>query len=471
MIGWVKEWLEEQRKNGERGLEVKKVGNNFYVYRSTTYWDKALKKIRKHSTYLGKLDKDEGFKKSQRTDCIPQVNTIWQYGNAQLLTQVLDPLIPSLKEGFRGCWEDVFALALVRTMGYVPLKRVQTVWEKLFNVHDLNPDLSPKMLSRVLKSVGLNRKGQNRVFNYLSVKGDEFVYDLSCFFTQSEGIHFAEQGYNTDHVQLKQVNLALLCSVDSGLPTMIRLIPGSVRDITSLYGSLEEIGLQGKILILDRGFYSLYVIDFLREKQVFFVLPTRRNNSLYTVRIHVNQHLFYHERLIKYGKRRHDGFFLYLFEDVQLRLEEEKHLYSMLDEQRVDKDKLKVKMKRAGRILIVSNLDVSPEEIFLLYKKRDGVENLFDVYKTMLQADRTYLRDNESIFGHAFISFLSLYAYSSIHQLIKKAGLESKLSPLDVLEQYSKVYQVDCGDTVRLSEVPKKVRLLDEKLGTNIFPN
>jgi len=118
-------------------------------------------------------------------------------------------------------------------------------------------------------------------------------------------------------VQLKQINLALLCSVDSGLPAMIRLIPGSVWDIASLYGSLEEIGLQGKILILDRGFYSLHVIDFLREKQVFFVLPTWRNNSLYEVRIHVNQHLFYHERLIKYGKRQHDGFFLYLFEDVQ----------------------------------------------------------------------------------------------------------------------------------------------------------
>jgi len=471
MIGWVREWLEEQRKNGEKGLEVKKVGNNFYVYRSTTYWDKTVKKIRKHSTYLGKLDKDEGFKKSQRTARIPQVNTVWQYGNARLLTQVLDPLIPLLKEGFTGCWEDVFTLALVRTMGYVPLKRVQTVWEKLYNVHDLHPDLSPKMLSRVLKTVGLDRKGQNMVFTHLSVNGDEFVYDLSCFFTQSESIRFAEQGYNKDRVQLKQINLALLCSVDTGMPTMIRLLPGSVRDITSLYGSLEEIGIEGKILILDRGFYSVDVIDFLKDKKVFFVLPTRRNNSLYEVRIHLNQHLFYHERLIKCGKRNRDGFYLYLFEDVQFRLEEEKHLYSMLDEKHLDKEKLKVKMKRAGRILIVSNLDVSPDEIFLLYKKRDGVENLFDVYKTTLQADRTYLRDNESIFGHAFISFLSLYAYSSIHQLIKKAGLESKLSPLDVLEQFSMVYQVDCGDTVRLSEVSKKVRLLDDKLGTNLFPN
>jgi transposase len=471
MIGWVKNWLEEQRKNGETGLEVKKVGNNFYVYRSTTYWDKQLKKIRKHSKYLGKLDKEEGFKKSQRVNRIHQVNTVWQYGNARLLTQVFDDLVPSLKEGFKSYWEDVFALALVRTMGYVPLKRVRIVWEKLYNVYDLSPDLSPKMLSRVLKSVGLNRKAQNMVFNHLSVKGDEFVYDLSCFFTQSDSIGFAETGYNKDRVQLKQINLALLCSVDSGLPTMIRLLPGSVRDIASMYGSLEEIGVQGKILILDRGFYSLNVIDFLKGKKVFFVLPTRRNSSLYDVRIHMNQHLFYHERLIKCGKRKHEGCFLYVFEDVQLKLEEEKHLYAMLDEQRIDKEKLKVRMKQAGCILVVSNMDVSAEEIFLLYKKRDGVENLFDVYKTTLQADRTYLRSNESIFGHAFISFLSLYAYSAIHQRIKKAGLESKLSPLDVLEQFSKVYKVDCGGTVQRSEVPKKVRLLDEKLKTHIFPN
>ena len=470
MIGWVTTWLEEQRKKGEKGLEVKKVGNNYYVYRSTTYWDKQLKKVRKHSKYLGKLDEYKGFIEPPRKDRITRVNTVLQYGNACLLTQVFDELVPSLKEGFKGCWEDVFALALVRTMGYVPLKRVKTMWEKLYNVHDLSPDLSPKMLSRVLKTVGLDRRAQQIVFEHLSVKGDEFVYDLSCFFTQSDSIRFAEQGYNKDRIQLKQVNIALLCSVDSGLPTMIRLLPGSVRDIASLYGSLEEIGIQGKILILDRGFYSMKTIDFLKEKQVSFVLPTRRNSILYDVRIHVTRHLFYHERLIKCGKREHQGCFLYVFEDAQLKLEEEKHLYTVLDEQRIDKETLKVKMKQAGCILIVSNMDVSEEEIYLLYKKRDGVENLFDVYKTTLQADRTYLRDDASIFGHAFVSFLSLYAYSAIHQLIKKAGLESKLSPIDVLEQYSKVYQVDCGDIVLLSEVPKKVKLLDEKLKTDIFP-
>ncbi|MCX6664073.1 MAG: transposase [Euryarchaeota archaeon] len=376
-----------------------------------------------------------------------------------------------MKKGFEGYWQDVYALALVRTQGYVPLKRARTSWEKLYDVHGVSPNLEPKNLSSVLKKVGMNRRGQNMVFDHLSINGDELVYDLSSFFTQSDEIPIAEKGYNADRVQLKQINLALLCSVDSGLPTMIRVLPGSIRDIASLYASIEEIGVKGKILILDRGFFSEDVIDFLSGKKVFYILPTRRNSKLYDVRIHLNKHLFYHDRLIKCGKRKHNNYFLYLFEDTQLRLEEEKNLYKMFDEKKIDGGSLKENMTVSGDILIVSNMDVDASEIFMLYKKRDGVENLFDVYKTTLNADRTYLRDDASIFGHVFVSFLSLFGYCTIHQLIKKAGLDSKFSPIDLLEEYSKVYRVDCGDKVLLSEVPKKVYNLDKKLETNIFPN
>ena len=61
MNGWAKEWLAEQRKQGKKGIEVKEIGNNHYVYHSTTYWDKQLKKRRKISEYIGKLDRTAGL--------------------------------------------------------------------------------------------------------------------------------------------------------------------------------------------------------------------------------------------------------------------------------------------------------------------------------------------------------------------------------------------------------------------------
>ena len=53
---------------------------------------------------------------------------------------------------------------------------------------------------------------------------------------------------------------------------------------------------------------------------------------------------------------------------------------------------------------------------------------------------------------------------------MKKAGLNRKLTPIDLLFKYGKVYHVDLGEHSMISEVPKKVRDLEERLGLNIFP-
>jgi transposase len=47
-----------------------------------------------------------------------------------------------------------------------------------------------------------------------------------------------------------QINLALPYSVDKGLPTMIRTLPGSIKDIATLYNSLREAGLLPKLIAL-----------------------------------------------------------------------------------------------------------------------------------------------------------------------------------------------------------------------------
>jgi transposase len=219
--------------------------------------------------------------------------------------------------------ERRYALALVRTIGYTPLKRIQSLWEKLYDIHDLNPNLNPKNLSRILKIVGLNRQSQDEIFRSLSESDRDLIYDLSVILTNSS-LNFAEYGYNKDKIYIPQVNLALFCSIDTGLPTMVRLIPGSVRDIKSLYNSLLEIDTTDKTLVIDRGFFSSDVIEFLLEKKMNFVLPARRSSDYYKAEIKLGGHFFYHERLIKYGKLRLEDLFIYLFEDQDLSLEETK---------------------------------------------------------------------------------------------------------------------------------------------------
>ena len=469
MEQWAREWLKEQRDKGVKCLEVKMQGENHYVYHSTSYWDKELKKPRKTSKYLGKLDPDKGLIKSG-TRQSQNIRNITEYGNSMLLSEMMKDLKPLLRKGFPDCWREVSALAMVRVTGNVPLKRVKDAWEKLYDAEDIKPHLNTKKLSKVLHNVGMNRSGQNIIFNELMDLSKQLVYDLSSVFSRSINISQAEPGYNKDRIQVPQINLVLLCSADSGLPTMIRSLPGSVKDIATLYHSISELNLRGKILVLDRGFFSMDVVNFLSGKHISYVLPTRRNSHFYDTRIHLNGHLYYHDRLIRYGKRACDNFFLYLFEDQDLMLEERKTLYRRLDDGKIDKKELRERMKKAGKILILSNLDVDGTEIYELYKGRETVEKMFDTYKTVLEADKIYLQDDESVFGHVFISFLSLYIHCKLEHILKKGELNRTMTPIDLLFKYCKVYHVDLGDRSMVTEVPRKVRNLEERLGLNIFP-
>lgn len=472
MEPWAKEWLEDQRRQGTKCLEIKVSGKNHYVYYSTTHWDKNQKKAVKTSDYLGKLDLVEGFIKSGSRNKLQstEVRNVKEYGNSMLLHESMKDLKPQLMEAFPDLWEEIYSLAVVRVANHVPLKRVESAWDKLYNADRINPNLNPKNLTKVLHGVGVDRIGQDQIFKSLMNQSQQLVYDLTSMFSHSMSISLAEKGYNKDKIQVPQINLALLCNAESGLPTMIRSLPGSLKDIRTLHNSISELDIRDKILILDRGFFSEDVMKFLSGQEISYIIPARRNSNYYKTRIHLNEHLYYRERLIRCGRRKVGNKFLYIFEDQNLMAEENDTLYRKLDAEKINKEELREMMKRSGRILLISNLDVPEKTVYELYKKRERVEKLFDSYKSALSSDRLYLQDNEAVFGHVFISFLSLYAYCKLELALKKAELNSKLSPVDLLFEFGKVYHYDLSEQELISEVPKKVLDLEARLGLSIFP-
>ena len=248
----------------------------------------------------------------------------------------------------------------------------------------------------MLREVGVNRAGQNVLFRELADMSKQQVYDLSSMLSRSMSINQAEKGYNKDKIHVPQINLALLCSADTGLPAMIRSLPGSVKDIKTLYHTINELDIGGKVLILDRGFFSEGTIKFLGGKGTSYVLPTKRNSHYYDTRIHFTEYFSYHSRLIKCGKRKCGNFYLYLFEDQDLRLEEQKTLYRKKAEHKIEKKKFE-----------------------------EGT---------------------------------------------KKAEINHKFTPIDLLFKYSKVYHLEMRERGMIAEVPKKVLDLDEALGLYMFP-
>jgi transposase len=322
----------------------------------------------------------------------------------------------------------------------------------------------------MLHNVGINREGQELVFKSLLDQSPQLVYDLSSMFSRSMNISLAEKGYNKDKIHVPQINIAMMCNANSGLPTMIRSLPGSVKDIATLCNSILELDIRNKMLLLDRGFFSEDVFLFLEDRKIAYLIPARRNSHYYDTRIHLNSHFRYHGRLIKCGSRMVGNKYLYLFEDQVLLFEEQNTLYEKLDAEKITKNELQEDLKKAGRILILSNKEMSEKEAYELYKRRETVEKRFDTYKSTLSADRLYLQDNESVFGHVFIAFLSLFAYCKMEMLLKKANLNKKMTTIDLLFEFSKVYHVDFGEGGRVMEIPKKIKDIEAKLGLCVFP-
>jgi hypothetical protein len=470
MFEWANTWLAEQRARGTKCLELKKIGTQIYVYNSTSVWDREKKRPKKVSTYVGKLDQEKGLIPGEKRKVVEKVRNVFEYGEPAIIGTALDPLLPMMQENFPEHWRELYALAAVRSSGPVPLKRAGTVWEGWYDAHHVRPDMDPKNLGRMLREVGVNREGQRALFKQLAVEGEVMVYDLSMFYSQSDEISMAEKGHNKDHCHLPQINLALLCDSATGRPTMIRALPGSVKDVRTLFNSILEMDLKNKTLIMDRGFFSAEVLKFLAERDIRYLIPAWRSSNLYKVRVHLTTPFEYQERIIRCGRRKHGNTWLYLFQDLKLEAEEKSTAYRKFLEKRITREELDEDVQLAGNILFVSNIDSAPEKIYHLYKQRDAVEKLFDTYKTVLHADRSYLHDDEAIFGHVFVSFLSLYAYTGLEQRIREAGLTARLSPLDVIELFRKVYLVEQGKETYLTEIVKKVADLDKVLKTGLFP-
>lgn len=465
MEKWVDNWKNEQRKKGIRRIEVKPSGNRYYVYDSTTVWDKKEKKTKKVSKYKGRLTR-EGFIPGEKRIA---VRNIFEYGNSLLMYNTIQPLLNLLKKAFPNHYQEVTAMAVVKAIDPQPLKLISTRWSKLHISTLMKPFLSPNKLSETLREVGSDVVNQKEFFKDIVDEGDFLLFDLTYVFSQSENLMLAEKGYNKNHFHLSQVNIALLYSVDKQLPAMIKVLPGSVRDIKSFKKILEEVSLEGVIVVVDRGIASYDLVPLLKEKHMSFILPLKRNFKVIKYSMELNKFFVYRKRSIKWGKKKlKDNLFLYLFEDVKLRSEEENIFISQVVSGSKRKKDLKLQQVKFGKIAILSDLDIDGEEIYLMYKQRECIECAFDVLKNPLESDKTYLGDDDAVRGYFFVSFIALYIHCNLMNKLRENELLKKISVKELLLEFSKVYIVTDGRREVVSEIPKKVEELAEKMGVDI---
>ena len=117
---------------------------------------------------------------------------------------------------------------------------------------------------------------------------------------------------------------------------------------------------------------------------------------------------------------------------------------------------------------IDNNLKKTPEEIYFVYKSRCEIEQLFDIYKNTLNADRTYMHSHESLLGWMFINHLAIIAYYKIYQILKDKNLISKHSVEDIINNLLHINAININGVWKMQEVAKKTIKLFEKINYNL---
>ncbi len=459
----------------------RKVGNNRYAYEVAAVWDKKKKmSVQKVLRYLGPVGEDGKIREKTR-----KPSMVLDCGDVMVAKSIFDGTqLPAIIE--RLPFEDgekrlIELMVLNKVVMPQPdyLLRDWTEGNYLNKVYG-DVRLDSREISRMLSKIG--RKDIHEIYfdavrETVKIK-DVMAYDLTSLPTSVDLI-LSEWG-RCGNGKSKIVKLAVFFDVKSKTPLYFRLITGNVQDVSTLSNMLEHVRNMAKnatfCMVMDRGFYSSQNIEALKAMKVDFMMPVPRSTSLFYDMIGKNKDIvrmknqFLLNGKYCYGTKSKndddDGLFVYVFYSPQkfshdVEATNRKAVFGKCND---DEEFLDKKLGAAGYAVIVSTLDLGPEEIMRRYYQRYYLEKSHSYLKSKIRMLPLRHHSEETALAHVFISTLSLSLYWTLQE--KLEGKYSLPHALLLLRRI-KANVYDNG-RVFLTEIGKKEREILKLAGVDL---
>lgn len=436
-------------------LELRTRKGYFHVYRATSKWDKQRKKPVKTAQFIGSIALDGTYTpKHQRTPF--STTKIYEYGNAALCQTLTSDAADHLTTLFYK--DELIALSIIRALDPVPIRLAQSRWDKTYLSTKAATDLSPRHVSNVLSHVGNMVAETYELYGKLSSEGAMLFYDLTSVLSYSKKLKLAERGYNPDWEPTNQIKIAMAFSTSTWLPMAMDVFYGSMKETKIIKYFVERFPNRDIGFIMDRGFNDYGMLLDFKKQGIHYVAALKKNATLLPSKVKMAGAFGYRKRNVafcKHGKKPYG--FLYLFEDPQLRGEEENLLLSKVAEGVISMDDYRMQRRLAGVIGIVSDLDVDPQSVYEQYKSREEIEQAFDAMKNDLEADKTYLGGEDAVRGYFLVVLLALRIHFKVLKRLREKNLVGKVSVKEVLLELSKMEMiVETTGREYLCAIPKR---------------
>lgn len=462
-------WVLDQKA---KGTNISCINGKYYLYAVSSVWNKEKGRAQKITNkYLGRIT-EEGLIPPKVK--IQRPISVKEYGACSVIMEMGTDILERLKMTFTEYADVIFTIALIRVIEHCPFKRIEHFYEHSYlseTFKDLK--LSSKDISLLLKEFGVNRERIVEFMEYF-IKGNKYIlFDGTNIISKSKKMNINQVGYNAHRQYDPQINLLYAFACDTKLPVYYRIIPGNIRDVSAFKLSVTESKLQNMIIVADKGFGSQANFDMLEENGLSYIIPLRRNNSLfntYTIergnKADFDGYFIFNERPIWYYKTK--GIMVYL--DNDLKNEEEKDYLNRIEKnlEGYTYDKFLEKQYKFGSIVMKTNINKPAQEIYAIYKERGEIEQSFDFLKNLLEQDKSYMQNERSLETWAFINHISLMLNYKIYNLLRENKLLSKYSVADFLVHLKYIFRIRVSNQWHTTEISKKTHKLLESIHLHI---
>lgn len=477
------EWALAHKRTG---TELRLLNGKYYLYEVTSKWNKEKKRSQKITgKLLGTINQKDGFVEStkRKLEHKPSVISsvcIKEYGITHFMESVLTDYKEKLAKHFPRYWREILCLAYGRLAEQSPLKNMEHHYLHSY-LSELYPelDIRGKTLSVSLRELGYEREKINAFFREFAPSANDCIlFDGTDILSRSSEIGLCEMSKCKKGTYESVINAMFIFSVEMQLPIYYRLLNGKIKDVKSFKLCLKESGIKDAVIISDKGFYSQANIAELETEQLKYIIPLCRNNTLidYSIIDQNNKRLFngyfeHEKRFIwHYCIPINENTKLFIYLDEELRTREERDFLNRVDNkiEGYNIDKYYQKQHAFGTIAMLSNADKEAGEIYTDYKSRAQIEEMIDSMKTVVESDKTYMQNEQTLEAWMFINYIALHWYYIILKLLKTHKLNDKFSPSDLLIKLKDVRKAKINGQWYNAETTAKTSNLMKTLGIHI---
>ena len=466
------------------GTEIRQKNGHYYVYMVKGYYDRVTGKPKSKSLgCIGQIYEGMGFVPNKKESGPVELITK-EYGATRIAMEASKDILDKLRECFPADFIRVYVMAVLKLLGNLSMKDMGAAYIKSM-ISTILPEvhLSKNTVARFLSRLSLQRGGMVTFMReYARCGAGGIIFDGSSFESGARLNPFCEKGYVPGKANQRQIRLIYAYARESRLPIYFMVAPGSTSDVAVFGAVLDEIGGEGCTIILDKGFYSAKNIE--RMAGMDFILPLPKSTSLVSGDLKafsayekaVCRQFAYHKRIIYFTEVKQEKFprcTLYVYYDCERRQYLMENYFRKIQEKDgTVSDELmeQVTLDTAGFgvSILLTSLEADAKQVYLDYKARWAIEEMFDTHKNTLGFTMNYEVSHSIQEGWAFVEFLALLIYHKINGLLVAKDMIKTFNVKDILFRASTITQSKASGKWKVCNLSKSLMQMLKTLGVTM---